>query len=772
MIHHRHLWNKKYGFDIFPSKAIERSKKYLYKERWYRHEIESFLRDARYTFLERQEKHKYDGMIIAISGHGSSKNTIITSNTSDAYIYIPKLVGTYFCGRNLENVPRVLFIDCCRTGQYNSKVEDEKKEEIRRVPLCICGESLTKMKVNLCYYNGGVRCDGCRTKLDKVPLVWHCPKDKDSKHQNGYSLCSNCAFKNSNKQATIFRHNFMGGRRCICGVRLQEIKVDDIKCYKSNKVVCNGCHRRTADEKALIWHCPKDKEPQAHRGGYDLCSKCYSATKNTSDLLVTVYGNSPMGSVKENYNGGMFTQAVCKTMSDNDGTKALWKLTSNMNPSLSQLSNHEQIVFKEGSGSRMDKLLFIPGGDTNYDVILEFKVDDGDKKEQKRLNVVHTYEMGKLMSEYRKIKKELLQENKQFYDMKRNRSIPFYLVQMQYDKTALEAVPIPIKIVIKSTVDENWKDAMIRAYGRVNKACPGIYISEEDTEPKQSKTIYVVSTLERKASTTGGTHNMRLGTESTITLGKWTESRMNSSALHELLHALGVDHEHQRSDRNEFGITVNEVEIQKKVDRVVTNTGSIRAGENKRRQYSKMDAKHAHGITTYDPHSIMNYENCGAFHVDKSYQTGFWNNSPMNGVTRKAELSSIDRIGMNILWKPSITNYYNPQIKKANETSLYYCGRYGVMTGKIYPTRQLNNGVCRPKNGANCHACRVLKNDEIPKRNGNGKRVWQGETGYFYCGTKMKRKVKYTDGWCGPNNGHPCPSCLKLITSKTNISYY
>eukprot|EP01084_Bolivina_argentea_P306817 530248_1 len=691
MIHHRHLWNKKYGFDIFPSKAIERSKKYLYKERWYRHEIESFLRDARYTFLERQEKHKYDGMIIAISGHGSSKNTIITSNTSDAYIYIPKLVGTYFCGRNLENVPRVLFIDCCRTGQYNSKVEDEKKEEIRRVPLCICGESLTKMKVNLCYYNGGVRCDGCRTKLDKVPLVWH---------------------------------------------------------------------------------CPKDKEPQAHRGGYDLCSKCYSATKNTSDLLVTVYGNSPMGSVKENYNGGMFTQAVCKTMSDNDGTKALWKLTSNMNPSLSQLSNHEQIVFKEGSGSRMDKLLFIPGGDTNYDVILEFKVDDGDKKEQKRLNVVHTYEMGKLMSEYRKIKKELLQENKQFYDMKRNRSIPFYLVQMQYDKTALEAVPIPIKIVIKSTVDENWKDAMIRAYGRVNKACPGIYISEEDTEPKQSKTIYVVSTLERKASTTGGTHNMRLGTESTITLGKWTKSRMNTSALHELLHALGVDHEHQRSDRNEFGITVNEVEIQKKVDRVVTNTGSIRAGENKRRQYSKMDAKHAHGITTYDPHSIMNYENCGAFHVDKSYQTGFWNNSPMNGVTRKAELSSIDRIGMNILWKPSITNYYNPQIKKANETSLYYCGRYGVMTGKIYPTRQLNNGVCRPKNGANCHACRVLKNDEIPKRNGNGKRVWQGETGYFYCGTKMKRKVKYTDGWCGPNNGHPCPSCLKLITSKTNISYY
>ncbi len=78
-----------------------------------------------------------------------------------------------------------------------------------------------------------------------------------------------------------------------------------------------------------------------------------------------------------------------------------------------------------------------------------------------------------------------------------------------------------------------------------------------------TKLIVIKSQLNASKAYTSG--NVIQKDVAIITLGtQWSESARNGTALHELLHALGVHHEHKRNDRKKFGIKLNEKRCKEK----------------------------------------------------------------------------------------------------------------------------------------------------------------------------------------------------------------
>ncbi len=179
-------------------------------------------------------------------------------------------------------------------------------------------------------------------------------------------------------------------------------------------------------------------------------------------------------------------------------------------------------------------------------------------------------------------------------------------------------------------------------------------------------------------------------------------------------------------------------------------------GANWKYQYKKI-GDNGDGITIYDPHSIMNYRCDGQFDVDSKQMTVYSAKSPLKGDKRQDRLSPLDEIGLNLLYPPCQAANYKP--KKSIKTRLYYCGRTGATKHHNYPGYDITDGYCGPNNGANCASCRVLKNNDIPLKNSKGNVVWQGSSGYFYCGKYMGKTGSGHDGVCGPS----CKSCRRLI---------
>eukprot|EP00475_Leptophrys_vorax_P020943 TRINITY_DN286_c0_g1_i1.p1 TRINITY_DN286_c0_g1~~TRINITY_DN286_c0_g1_i1.p1 ORF type:complete len:560 (-),score=87.91 TRINITY_DN286_c0_g1_i1:833-2512(-) len=198
---------------------------------------------------------------------------------------------------------------------------------------------------------------------------------------------------------------------------------------------------------------------------------------------------------------------------------------------------------------------------------------------------------------------------------------------------------------------------------------------------------------------------------------RWGDrSYAKSSVIHEFCHALGLDHEHQHVDRDCY-LSIAEDE------------------EN-----DQIRAQIGYAITRFDKFSVMNYPNL-------PFREG--------GVTvRIPELSSLDKISLNMLWPTAEPPEISP------ETGLYYCGKEFVVPGVD------TNGKCGPDRGPNCPSCRVLKNDHIETHNDEKSVVWQGETGMFYCGREFG-----SSGVCGPDLGPSCPSCHKLSFGQSWVDY-
>ncbi|CAG2254140.1 unnamed protein product [Mytilus edulis] len=183
------------------------------------------------------------------------------------------------------------------------------------------------------------------------------------------------------------------------------------------------------------------------------------------------------------------------------------------------------------------------------------------------------------------------------------------------------------------------------------------------------------------------------------------------------MHALSFHHEMQRYDNNLY------LKISK-------STGSA---------YRTTSDK---PLTRFDPFSVMMYQ--------ENRQMTRKNDDPIwklkTSKERCQELSELNKVALNIIFKPCYNETKHFQPKLSAHTEMLYCGRQ-VMSTHNQIGESTTDGNCGPSNWANCAACRVIKQikhsetetSEIPtlkKCLENGK--WQGLSGLFYCGKNIK----------------------------------
>lgn len=229
----------------------------------------------------------------------------------------------------------------------------------------------------------------------------------------------------------------------------------------------------------------------------------------------------------------------------------------------------------------------------------------------------------------------------------------------------------------------------------------------------------------------------------------WTANALEQgppigTILHELLHTLGVAHEHQRDDRHAY-INVNQ-------DNIDTNPNNYAAKAN------------IHPFR-YDYASIMHYPSGTGLEPSPTA----WAK-----VGQRKCLSPLDKLFLNWLYpSPIQEGIYEP--KMSTQTGLWYCGRRKVMKYHNFPGSMIHcDGFCGPNNGPNCPTCIIYgigcgNSFPLQRTNKQGVVSSQGETGLFYCGRVMSRKVDSThDGICGPNDGPNCAECYMYLVQPRN----
>lgn len=194
-----------------------------------------------------------------------------------------------------------------------------------------------------------------------------------------------------------------------------------------------------------------------------------------------------------------------------------------------------------------------------------------------------------------------------------------------------------------------------------------------------------------------------------IHLGSKWPGNKNGTAIHELLHALGFMHEHQRFDAHLYA----------DIDFCEQNPNRL--------QYKPLEFAL---LTRFDPFSIMMYPEDKYLKLKRKSDSLCQLKKDGN---RCQTLSELDKVSLNLVYPPCSSDLYKPIISP--ESRMLYCGRK-VMENHNQNTRATaDTFLCGPKIWANCPACRVIKNTGTTKiqtciRNGK----WQGLSGLFYCG--------------------------------------
>ncbi|CAG2185116.1 unnamed protein product [Mytilus edulis] len=108
-------------------------------------------------------------------------------------------------------------------------------------------------------------------------------------------------------------------------------------------------------------------------------------------------------------------------------------------------------------------------------------------------------------------------------------------------------------------------------------------------------------------------------------------------------------------------------------------------------------------LTRFDPLSVMMYHE----HDRMIRRDGdsMWNLKPQGN--RCQELSELNKVALNIKFKPCINKSKNYSPKLSIQTEMLYCGRK-VMTTHNQVGKPTTDGFCGPNNWANCAACRVV----------------------------------------------------------------
>ena len=206
----------------------------------------------------------------------------------------------------------------------------------------------------------------------------------------------------------------------------------------------------------------------------------------------------------------------------------------------------------------------------------------------------------------------------------------YYKMQSQND---LKDERHNVAIWYDGSVHSSWKPHLKQAIRDINTAAPGLYLYEIDY--KNRANICVFGVFSGNPHCIGDITNPR---GATVNL-KHDWSNKKRTSIHELLHALGLAHEHQRNDSDK-SLAVES-----------TGKGTM---ENFRPQQD------FHGITRFDPFSIMLY--CeGEYKEAKVKRNG---DDPVWAIVPPGEkndtLSELDKVGLNLLYPPCRTGSYQP----------------------------------------------------------------------------------------------------------------
>ena len=300
-----------------------------------------------------------------------------------------------------------------------------------------------------------------------------------------------------------------------------------------------------------------------------------------------------------------------------------------------------------------------------------------------------------------------------------------------------------VPIYVSSTVHRDWLPYLKEGIAEINEACPGLHLFQ--AEISKSKVVI-------RGSTDGGCYtegNILWQTSEQVLIslehGWWNKKR---TSVHELLHALGAQHEHQAAGADSF--LYNECP----------------PGDEYYDQYAP--SSDFLKVTRRDPFSIMMYEEGYKCCLSrKAHNDTVWDlKKPKES---NDEMSELDKVGLNQMYPPCRSAAYNPE--RSRVTGLWYCGRH-VMQNHNRPAASTTDGRCGPNNWANCPACRSLKNPVVNFFY-TQKGRWQGWSGLVYCGQYFGQKNPGHDGYCGPDNGPPCPQCESILLPTTAaVSFY
>ena len=240
-------------------------------------------------------------------------------------------------------------------------------------------------------------------------------------------------------------------------------------------------------------------------------------------------------------------------------------------------------------------------------------------------------------------------------------ALDFYKIQsLQMLGESNDRVYVPIWIAPEGgterlNVATSWIKPLRQAINEINYAAPGLHLYV--TGDKSKARVEVYGNTDGRCYTLGNI--LEYGSQFTveICLDNGETFDKKSTSCHELLHALGIGHEHQRRDRDSF-IWVN--------DEKVTEKWKLQYDSN----------SDLLGLTRFDPHSIMMYPEDQR--LGRKNDDIVWYTKPNDDVN--TEMSELDKVGLNIVYRPCRGPNYLPAIFGRTKfgkgiTGLWYCGR-------------------------------------------------------------------------------------------------
>ncbi len=372
-------------------------------------------------------------------------------------------------------------------------------------------------------------------------------------------------------------------------------------------------------------------------------------------------------------------------------------------------------------------------------------------------------------------------ENKFTQIGKNSKSSEEFYRKQSIHKLKSEDKVIKVYVQLDFNIRQEWKDEILLAITDINTAAPGLNLIEveynEINDESKRPLIRIspgVSGENKKECTTFGNiktckdHPSHPGMVF-ILIGLNSKHNEKRTSRHELLHALGFEHEHQRPDA-ETCMNYPTTETDKNNDDLaLSNTGEgdkkteekNTGGDSYKWQYNPAD--NFYGITPIDIFSVMLYEEDKSIgYYRKTYNNGVW--SPrLNDTTANIELSELDKLALNLVYPPCRSSTYAPE---QSENGMYYCGR-DVMSNHNRPDPSLAKQDRCQKGGPNCPACRTLSK---PKKDGiEIESQWQGWSGFVYCGKNFESGGESKDSMCGIHYGKPCPDCYKIVLGLQNV---